>query len=350
MRFGRQAKRKTGFALTTGLAGAIAACARAPAQAPVAPRAEVSAPDAQVAVVPVAAAAAAPAEASGDLPPLPPPAPVAPSPRALLVDEAPAYVSAFALATPTLPHGHAGGKGRKGRPYHPAPRIVIDISGGNDPAVAADLQRALRNRGYWPVRHCYEAGLRRDQRLAGRVSLELAMDAATSTFRAVSSPGSPAPGSGLSDPVVAACIAREVGALVVTSDKAPAAASPVRADVSLGTGDEPVAVAAPVQDAERLREVLRMSWPDLQRCYARAREADGRAGGRLELHFRDSADGLVTQLDEGEPRFATEGMTPCVLAVYRVAKLPPCAPARPERAFVYALQFEVSLVAEPGSP
>jgi hypothetical protein len=44
---------------------------------------------------------------------------------------------------------------------------VADASGG---ASAAELQRVARNVGYWPFRHCYEEGLRRDQKMGGKVS------------------------------------------------------------------------------------------------------------------------------------------------------------------------------------
>src|ERR1019366_8614580 len=68
------------------------------------------------------------------------------------------------------------GRGARKRPYHPAPGIIVDVTDAQGGATAADLQRIARNAGYWPFGECYEEGLRGDQRLSGKVSLELVVN------------------------------------------------------------------------------------------------------------------------------------------------------------------------------
>jgi hypothetical protein len=257
---------------------------------------------------------------------------------ALLADELPSLCGA--LGSSASPHvsasgnrGRAGRSGQGRRPYHPAPRIVIDVSSRDDGALAADLQRTARNLGYWPVRRCYEGGLRRDQRLAGKVlvAMTVSPDGAVETAAVI--------GSTLSDPIVAACIARELASAAFGPMKAEAAA---RAEVSLSAGDDPVFVPASIPDADRMRQALRASWPAAARCYAQDLAADPRSGGRIELHVRVSREGAVvdvTSAQESDGHFAAN-TTPCVIAAYHTATLVPFSAPGAERAFVYALQFE----------
>ena len=121
---------------------------------------------------------------------------------------------------------------RPGRPYHPAPRIVVDVVQAQGALAGAELQRVARSSGYWPFRRCYEDGLRRDQRLKGKVVLEVvvAEDGSVESSAAMTA-------STLADDAVVACVAQEAQRLSFATDEAPTTAT---LSVALSPGDEPV--------------------------------------------------------------------------------------------------------------
>ncbi len=228
--------------------------------------------------------------------PAPSPAPAASAPSAaphiVIVDELPfrsTHVRAREL--PEHAHGHSKKHGHHGRPYHPAPGIVVDVLDAQGEADATDLQRAARNVGYWPFRHCYEEGLRRDQALTGKVAVDVTVAASGSVERASLASAS------VKDESVALCVAREAEHFTLGSAKGTA-----RIQVSLATGDEPVPEPRPALHARELRDGLRASWPAVEKCYADeltrhpARYPD--AGGRLELRFRVKSDGHILEVGE----------------------------------------------------
>ena len=52
--------------------------------------------------------------------------------------------------------------GGDNKPPHPAPRVKVDVLKITGKASEADVLRVARSKGYWPLRLCYEEGLRRD--------------------------------------------------------------------------------------------------------------------------------------------------------------------------------------------
>src|SRR5579883_1159912 len=173
------------------------------APAPASPPAEPAAVEAAAAGPAASQSPPAPVDEVAPQPPADAPPPVAAPPpsRVLMVDELPYRSPRLHAKEPERPRpvaGHRKGKGLRG--YHPDPGIVVDVAEAQGGVPAAELQRAARNVGYWPFRRCYEEGLRRDQRLVGRVSLELAISPAGGVDRA--SVGS----SSLRDESVALCI------------------------------------------------------------------------------------------------------------------------------------------------
>jgi hypothetical protein len=244
----------------------------------------------------------------------------------LLVDDPPSHVSqgkAVMIRPPRV------SRQRPGRPYHPDPRIVIDVLEGRG-AASGDLQRTARDSGYWPFRRCYEDGLRRDQQLSGKVSLALSISASGRVDR------SSVTTSTLRDKTVMACLAREARMISFSPADSETLAA---ADVSLAAGDEPVAVTVPVAGAEALRQSLRMAWPAAQECYSQALARDVQVGGRLELFFRVDLQGEVAEVSEGSPHLADSDLRQCVLDAYRGARLG-LGGATHERRFVYGLHFE----------
>jgi hypothetical protein len=259
--------------------------------------------------------------------PAPPPA------RILLVDEAPFKAGQTrALEQPEHEHGRKGHrKGRHGRPFHPAPGIVVEVTSAQGGAGAADLQRAARNVGYWPFRRCYEEGLRRNQQLSGSVSFELGKQSGESATQLSEST--------IRDESVTQCVLREARHLELPwGDNAGETMADVK--VSLSTGDEPVPTPHVVPHADELREALHASWPAVQQCYAGELSRRPDAGGRMELRFRAKSSGEILEVSEQEePRFGDVDVTRCVLGVYRTAKLPKLHGSH-AGSFVYALHFE----------
>jgi hypothetical protein len=223
-------------------------------------------------------------------------------------------------------------RGRHGRPYHPAPGIVVDVPEAQG-ASAAVLQRAARNLGYWPFRRCYEDGLRHDQRLAGKVSLDLSIAADGAVRSAVTA-------ADLSDESVIRCVAREVQQLSLGVFDGE---SHARVEVKLWTGDEPLPVAPPVPRADEVQQALRASWPAVEDCYAAALAKRPDAGGSIDLRFRVAFDGAVLDVaEEGDPRFGDVEVTQCVLDVYRSARLPARRSGSQETRFGYAIHLEAA--------
>jgi hypothetical protein len=250
------------------------------------------------------------------------------SPRVLLVDETPSYVTPSGQVATQRPALRK--RGRRGHPYHPDPRVVIDVVEARGAATAADLQRTARDSGYWPVRRCFEEGLRRDQNLGGKVSIALTISPDGQVER------SSATGSSVTDRAVVACVAREARRISFSPADGPTNAV---AGVSLGAGDEPVAVFVAIPDAERLRRSLRGAWPGAEDCYVRALARDPGAGGRVELVFRVSGSGRIESIAETAAPPDDAELTSCVSAVYRAAQLPD-ADSGHARRFLYALHFE----------
>jgi hypothetical protein len=249
----------------------------------------------------------------------------------VLVDEPP-FRATHTRARELPEHAHHGKKhGRHGRPFHPAPGIIVDVQDSSGGASATDLQRTARNVGYWPFRHCYEEGLRRDQHMAGKVTMDLAVAAGGAVDRATIA------GATLHDESVVLCVAREAGHLALAPAESPSTA---KLEVSLSTGDEPVPMPRPASHAEELQEALRASWPAVEKCYAADLPKHPDAGGRMELHFRVHSGGEVDEVSEGDTRFGDVDVTRCVLGVYRGAKLPTIAHGSHETSFVYAMHLE----------
>ena len=282
----------------------------------------------------------APHVGATELMPAAPAAPMSP-PHVVLVDELPFRAShTRARELPEHEHAHHGKKkGRHGRPFHPAPGIVVDVMDATGGASAAELQRTGRNVAYWPVRHCYEEGLRRDQHMGGKVDLDLAVAPGGAVDRASIT------GATLHDESVVLCVAREAAHLALSPGES---ATSAKMELTLSTGDEPVPVPHAMPHADDLREALRASWPAVKQCYAGELAKHADTGGRIELRFHVRPGGEVAEVAEGDTRFGDVEVTRCVLGVYRGAKLPGVAHGSHEASFVYALHLEAR--PEQGAP
>lgn len=257
-----------------------------------------------------------------------------PKPLVVLVDELPYRWSRLvATEMSERPHASRSKVRHLTRQEHAGPRVVVDATEDQGGTRAAELQSVARSAGYWPFRRCYEEGLRRDQGLAGKVSLDVAVAPSGSVERADMVSAT------LRDESVALCIGREATHLAF-----PLGDAPIRAkiEVSLAAGDEPVTVPRPALHADELREALRASWPAVEQCYASELAKRPGAGGRMELRFRARSSGEIAEVsEEGDARFPDVDVTRCVLGVYRTTRLPPArvCSAR-ETTFGYAIHLE----------
>jgi hypothetical protein len=265
-------------------------------------------------------------------------------PRVVIVDELPHRRGRAGRGTGPTPgqrdpveRSHASGRrhGRGARPFHPAPGITVDVAEAHGGTSASELERAARSSAYWPLRQCYEEGLRRDQSLAGRVSLDLDVAATGAVDHdAIAS-------ATVRDEAVVLCVRRQASRLVFAAAPSPTHA---RVEVTLTAGDEPVSAPRAVLHATELRAALRASWPAVEQCYAAGLAKHPDAGGDLELSFRARSMGDVVEVSEsGDPRFPDIDVTRCVLAVYRTARLPATRTGTSrETSFAYDLHLEAT--------
>jgi hypothetical protein len=252
--------------------------------------------------------------------------------RVLVADEAPFYPGTQGAITPPHDPSRPAFKAREGssqRPYHPAPGIVVDVVDESGAVIAA-LQRSARNLGYWPFRHCYEEGLRRDQSLTGTVSLDLLVSPDASGRR------TELEGSTLKDGVVTACVAREAHHIVFDPVASPVAA---KLRVLLALGDEPVPLALGFPGGKDLRAELRTHWAEAASCFEASLAHHPDAGGRIELRFDLADDGTPTRVSQAGSRYPDTQTADCVEEVYRHAALT-SPPAVRGKSFVYVVHFE----------
>src|SRR5579883_2678530 len=180
---------------------------------------------------------------------------------------------------------HGRHRGSSHRPYHPDPGIIVDIASVGAGANQADVQKLARAKGYTPFRHCYEEGLRRNQHLGGKVSVELVIAADGSVSSAKKT------ASTLSDESVNQCVVREATHLGLSK---PDSGTPtVAMVVTLSPGDEPVPVPHAAPHADKLRDALRTKWSGVEVCYKQGLERHRDLGGRIELKFKVSSKGDI---------------------------------------------------------
>jgi hypothetical protein len=249
--------------------------------------------------------------------------------RVLLTDEGPYLPGTQGAFVPHRDQYRRPPHGSSHRPYHPAPGVIVDVL-DTAGAVIPGLQRTARNLGYWPFRHCYEDGLRRNQALGGAVwlDLHLAPDASARRTEVTS--------SSMRDDVLTACVAREAHRLVL--DPVDAAMT-ARVRVMLALGDEPVQGPIPIPSGSDVRATLRAAWPDATACFEASLARHSDAGGRVELRFEMDDDGAIARVAPSGVPYPDAETATCVADVYRKVPLS-VTHAVPGKAFVYAVHFE----------
>jgi hypothetical protein len=223
--------------------------------------------------------------------------------------------------------------------FHPAPRVVVTLTQLLPrPRKAPPLQAHARRNGYWPIRACYEPGLRRHQDLSGKTRLRVTLGARGSVLGARRLSGD------LGDAEVARCLVSAFRKL-----RFPAPGRKVDADweIALYPGDMPVpdlpvspasAAAKLPAPAAALDAALLPRREALASCLVAARRRDPELWGRLAVELTLTASGTVSRVAEVESNFADGYATACVERQLAVVLFP--APATAGARIIVALRLE----------
>jgi hypothetical protein len=216
------------------------------------------------------------------------------------------------------------------RPSHPAPRVQVDVTKVTGRAKSEDVQRVARSKGYWPIRSCYEDGLRRAGRLRGEIELRATLaggGAVESVHRSAVH---------VDDRDVVTCIVKAVRKLSLVPARGGATATLL---IALNPGDEPVGAREPAPwpvTPEDLRTSLRARLPDMETCFKDGLRRDADLAGRLAVRLRIGSSGQVREAKEVESRFPDPEVKTCVLDVLRKTSV---TGGGKELVVVYAVRF-----------
>ena len=329
----------------------------APALAPTRPAAPVGAS-------PSGVAAAAPAPAEVDSPSTPDEPAPSPEPVELRLDEPyklyhrprpPGPVLA-AVQDEVLARWNVGGTGApefvSNQPhYHPGARVVVDteVLLGNLPKGRPGRRRGVltqagvlaraRKYGYWPIRLCFEDGLRRDQSLHGKtvVRLTLAASGKVNATRLVD--------TDLNQRAVAECLVDEVRDLEFLPP--PHRRVDVEMSIRLWPGHAPVPLAGPPDedfeeppgqlDVAATRSALEQCSPALRSCYRQGLARDPKLWGRIQLQVDQAPSGRIVKIAQTESRFPDPSVAQCIIAALGALELP--KPKGGPLSFVYGVRL-----------
>lgn len=193
--------------------------------------------------------------------------------------------------------------------YHPATRVVIDVSllARAPKGTTKQLLRVARSSGYWPMRSCFEQAQRVVTKSERSARMRLTLGARGKVLGARS---------------LGASAERDYGRCVLERAKAldfsPGAGKKLDIELSVKEwpGHAPVPPRAPEQatspqlsasDSAALYALL----PALGSCYARARTGDPNLWGRLAFRVAVGEAGAVSAAEQVETRFPNADVAEC---------------------------------------
>jgi hypothetical protein len=232
--------------------------------------------------------------------------------------------------------GSSDPSARSNRPgFHVAPRVKVDTvvrsrrmpeqSSKKGVLSKVGVLAQARNRGYWPFRVCFEAGLRADAASKGktRVRITLGRDGRASASRLLATE--------LRHPDVATCLVNRARTLRFAPG--PTGRTEVDVTVDLSPGDAPlpgVTVPAPPPaaspgkiDVGAVTGVLGTALPAAAACFTRRAARDPKLWGRVGLRVGLGADGAILLLEENESRFPDRDVVACIVTAVRALPFPP---------------------------
>lgn len=285
---------------------------------------------------PAASASASPAaspaaSASASAPPAPP--------AATRLQIEPVYLAA-AYPYPTgsaerrerlveLERWNNGGLGESER-WHAQPRVVIgEPVAGRSKADTKTLMRHLRAEHYGTVRRCYDAALRHEPELGGRVVIRITIGKSGTITAASSQGGRGVPDqrkhrTALGSAEVGRCIASGLRGAHLPGARGGATVS-FSVDVYPGDAPlpEPDSRSSPSRlDLEAADRVARGLAAPLEACFVAGLTAHPGLWGRLALRLDLGANGAVTDGREVDSTFPSTTVRDCALDVVRAARWP----------------------------
>jgi hypothetical protein len=227
--------------------------------------------------------------------------------------------------------------------FHPGARVVVDarVLGvwgrrGRVEGVERVVQARARSTGYWPLRVCYEAALRRDPRLTVDHLVRVSATRA-GRVRAFSA------ASALRDAELQNCLRDKVLDLELRELPARRIDAELRirfwpGDVALPAWDpgsdpslDPPELTASLGRADRLWQAARSG---LMACAREGQLGDPKLWGRLAFWVEFGDTGSVTALHQYETQFPDPDVSACVESVIGAFALP----EKPASPLVFALR------------
>ncbi len=334
------------------LGAPLGACvAQTPAVAP--PRESASGPAVVLAVSsPPVASSVAPVTSSGPVASASVAPAVASAPLRLEIE--PVYL-ATAYAYPAgaaerrerlveLERWNNGGLG-DGEKWHPQPRVVIEepVVSGRGKQDTRAMMRHLRAEQYGVVRRCYDAALRQDPELGGRVVMRISLSKAgvITTASAQGARGVPdhrKHRTALGSADVGRCIASGLRGAHVGGARGGTFAFSI--DVYPGDAPMPDLDTQPSPsrlDTAAADRVARSLAPSLDACFVAGRASQPGLWGRLALRLDVDARGAVQDAREVDSTFPSGSVRECAAGVLRQATWP--APDGDRARLVVALRW-----------
>jgi hypothetical protein len=243
--------------------------------------------------------------------------------------------------------------------FHPAPRVKVDttVPRGQLPArssakgVLSELGvlAQTRNRGYWPFRLCFEAGLRRNGALAGKSELRIVIGPNGRVAR------SRLESTDLHDQEVSSCLVAQARALKFAPS--PRRRIEVGVTIDLNPGDAPLPDGAPgvlhgrteprtepsvdagpgKMNLPATMSRLEALTPRIAACYAAGRAHDPLLWGRVALRVDASETGKIDRVDEHDTRFPAPEVVRCIADHLMGTAVPPAEGGRVR--FVWGLRL-----------
>jgi hypothetical protein len=227
--------------------------------------------------------------------------------------------------------------------FHPGARVVVDarILGawgrrGSVASVERVVQARARRMGYWPFRLCYEAALRRDQKLTVDHRVRLSADH-TGRVRAVYAV------TPLDDAELQSCLGDKV--LDLELRDLPAQRIDAELRIRFWPGDVPLPAWDPESDPsldppeltaslERANRLWQAARSQLTACAQQGRRRDPKLWGRIAFQVEFGDSGAVAALRQYETRFPDPDVSACVRSVVSTLALP----EKPGTPLVFALR------------
>jgi hypothetical protein len=207
--------------------------------------------------------------------------------------------------------------------YHPGTRVVLDAT----PRLSRKLLKSkfgmslhtrlvsgLRNRGYWPIRICFENETRQYPDLGGKTRVKVKLDAQGNVIfsRLVSST--------VRKNTVGRCIANVLRTL--RTDRPLGRATEADLLISTWPGDLPLLALpkAPVYGSSRftpIERILETNRNTIEACFEDSRRLDPKIWGRLKLAFQLDEFGKPFDVQESESHFNDPKTVRCISEILK---------------------------------